>query len=280
VRRMLLVIALLLTACASHASTASTSPTPTESPVASPVALPAVAIGAMVTVRGNKPGESLQVEVLSVRDPASSAVVAPEAGNRFVGIDLTVRNVGTATYRDSPSNGTAIFASNGQRYLADVLDAVQPALGTLSLAPGASATGYITFQVPTAARLARFDFTLDLGFGPQTGTWTIGPGACADPGSRGHGYGRRTEHLTGIWTDGSERHPSARVLDVYSPVTPTPPPVSPTPPPASVRCERTEGSKSHLFVRVLDVYSRGAPGPHDFGKRAEVTCGLISGSKP
>ncbi len=178
-RRMLLgtlAIALSLTACASHGSAASsTSPTPTESPVASPQVLPAAAIGGTVTVKGNKPGESLQVQLVSVRDPASSALVAPEPGSRFVGIDLTVRDVGTAVYHDSPSNGTALFGSDGQRYLADVLDAVQPALGTLSLAPGASATGFITFQVPTAARLVRFNLTLDLGFGPQTGTWVVGP---------------------------------------------------------------------------------------------------------
>jgi len=169
------VVALALAGCSSHLSTAlHVSPPPSGSPLASPEVLPAASIGGSDTVRGNQPGESLQVQLVSIRDPASSSVVQPDPGNRFVGIQLAVRNVGTSTYHDSPSNGTALFSTDGQRSFADVLDAVQPALGTLTLAPGATASGFITFQVPAGATVARFNLTLDLGFGPQTGTWTLG----------------------------------------------------------------------------------------------------------
>jgi hypothetical protein len=168
-------VAGLLAGCGSQGTTgAQSSPTVTVSPVASPDVLPASTIGGTVTVRGKLSGESLQVQLVSIRDPASSSVIQPDPGNRFVGIQLAVRNVGTSTYHDSPSNGTALFSTDGQRSLADVLDAVQPALGTLTLAPGATASGFITFQVAAGARLARFNLTLDLGFGPQTGTWTLG----------------------------------------------------------------------------------------------------------
>jgi hypothetical protein len=168
-------VAGLLAACASNSSTgAKSSPTATVSPIASPQVLPASTIGGTVTVRGKLPGESLQVQVVSIMDPASSSVIQPDAGNRFVGIQLAVKNVGTSTYHDSPSNGTALFSTDGQRSLADVLDAVQPALGTLTLAPGATASGFITFQVAATATLARFNLTLDLGFGPETGTWSLG----------------------------------------------------------------------------------------------------------
>ena len=165
----------LLAGCGSQGTTgAQSSPIPTVSPVASPDLLPASTIGGTVTVRGKLPSESLQVQLVGIRDPASSSVIQPDPGNRFVGIQLAVKNVGTSTYHDSPSNGTALFSTDGQRSLADVLDAVQPALGTLTLAPGATASGFITFQVATSATLARFNLTLDLGFGPETGTWTLG----------------------------------------------------------------------------------------------------------
>jgi len=168
-------VASLLGACGSNGSTgAKNSLTATVSPVASPEVLPASTIGGTLTVRGKLPGESLQVQLVSIRDPASSSVIQPDPGNRFVGIQLAVRNVGTSTHHDSPSNGTALFSTDGQRSLADVLDAVQPALGTLTLPPGATATGFITFQVAASATLARFNLTLDLGFGPQTGTWILG----------------------------------------------------------------------------------------------------------
>jgi archaellum component FlaG (FlaF/FlaG flagellin family) len=179
-RRLLaaVLVASSLAGCATRGGAAAPSqPTPTSSPVASPEVLPAATMGGTVTVRGNQPGESLQVQLVAIRDPASSPVVQPDPGHRFVGVQLAVRNVGTSTYHDSPSNGTAIFASDGQRYLADVLDAVRPGLGTLSLAPGAGASGFITFQVATDATLVRFNVTLDLGFGPQTGTWILSTSA-------------------------------------------------------------------------------------------------------
>lgn len=43
----------------------------------------------------------------------------------------------------------------------------------LNIAPGDTALGYITFEVPTDAKIVKAQFTLDSGFADQTGQWKL-----------------------------------------------------------------------------------------------------------
>jgi hypothetical protein len=61
----------------------------------------------------------------------------------------------------------------GQEYSASIFDAVEPELGSPKIQPGDQRLGWITFEVPLRARLRMFQFTLNSGFGPETGEWTL-----------------------------------------------------------------------------------------------------------
>jgi hypothetical protein len=132
-------------------------------------------IGGAITLRGNDDGALMQVTALRVRDPASSSniYIHPDPGNRYVGVRVRLRNVGTAAYSDSPSNGAKLVDRDDQEFSASVFDAVVPALGTLRIRPGDQRVGWITFEVPAAARPRLFQLTLDSGFGPETGEWRL-----------------------------------------------------------------------------------------------------------
>ena len=45
---------------------------------------------------------------------------------------------------------------------------------TENIAPGATGSGCVVFEVPQAAEMTGAQFTLDSGMGPQTGQWDVG----------------------------------------------------------------------------------------------------------
>ena len=92
-------------------------------------------------------------------------------------MQFRLRDTGSAAYSDSPSNGAAVVDSSGQSYQAALADTVSGCAtfpGTENIAPGASGLGCIVFEVPKAAKITGVQFTLDSGFGPQTGQWDVG----------------------------------------------------------------------------------------------------------
>jgi len=132
-------------------------------------------IGGSITLRGNDDGALMQVTALGVRDPASSSnsYIHPDPGNRYVAVRVRLRNVGTAAYSDSPSNGANLVDRDDQEFSASVFDAVEPSLGTLRIRPGDQRVGWITFEVSATSRPRLFQLTLDSGFGPETGEWRL-----------------------------------------------------------------------------------------------------------
>lgn len=107
--------------------------------------------------------------------PRRMSSSAPNKGNRFVAVQLRLTNVGTLNYDDSPSNGAALIDVEGQQYTSAFFDSAEGApLGSPKIAVGAMRLGFITFEVPKSVDLALFQFTLDSGFGPETGEWIVG----------------------------------------------------------------------------------------------------------
>lgn len=67
-------------------------------------------VGGSITLRGTDDGALMRVTAVGVRDPVSAgdSFIQPDPGNRCVGVRVRLRNVGTANYSDSPSNGASV----------------------------------------------------------------------------------------------------------------------------------------------------------------------------
>ncbi len=141
--------------------------------------LPASAsVGDTLALSGTSGGEKADVTVVKIVDPASAkeAFSSPKAGERLVAVQFRIRNTGTAVYDDSPSNGARLVDNEGQQFTARIATdtTAGPSFpGSVMIAPGDTALGYITFTVPTASRVAKVQFALNSGFAPSTGQWTV-----------------------------------------------------------------------------------------------------------
>lgn len=134
-------------------------------------------IGSTITLAGNDPGAQVAVTVVTVANPAKGAsdYITPKAGNKYVAVQVRLRNTGRAGYDDSPSNGAKVVDVQGQQYEATTDDITAgPSLpADTKIAPGGMVLGFLVFEVPATVRLSGFQFTLDSGFADQTGEWTL-----------------------------------------------------------------------------------------------------------
>ncbi|WP_405013726.1 DUF4352 domain-containing protein [Kitasatospora sp. NBC_01539] len=149
-------------------------------------------VGDTLELAGREPGAVMAVTVTAVADPAEAAdgLSAPEAGKRLVAVQFRLHNTGTATYSDSPYNSAALIDEQGQGFNAAITaqTGAGPAFpGSVHVAPGDSALGYIAFEIPADARPARVQFTLDSGFADRTGQWALQGGAPAASTARADG---------------------------------------------------------------------------------------------
>jgi hypothetical protein len=125
---------------------------------------------------------SMKVTVLKVRDPLPSPPARgllreiPQKGNRFVGVQVRLTNLGNELYDDS--------LLNGSRLTTDVPKGAQPTIllggkckskfGTNTRIPaGATKTGCLPFQVKKKAKVTAFELTLNSGYGPETSAWAV-----------------------------------------------------------------------------------------------------------
>jgi hypothetical protein len=135
--------------------------------------------GTAITLAGNSGGERMSVTVTKVighAKPGDMITSAP-AGDRLYAVQFRLRDTGTAAYSDAPSNGAAVTDSAGQSYqaaIADTASGCQAFPASENIAPGSAGLGCIVFEVPSKAKIASVQFTLDSGMGPQTGQWDVG----------------------------------------------------------------------------------------------------------
>ena len=134
-----------------------------------------VALGDEATLSGLK-GE-MKVRVTKVVDPLPNPETErPKAGRRFVGVQVTLTNVGKGAYRDAPLNGSMLVT--------DLPKAANPTiliggnctskLGTkLRMPAGTKKSLCLPFQVKKKAKISAFRFRLNSGFGPETGEWAV-----------------------------------------------------------------------------------------------------------
>jgi hypothetical protein len=99
-----------------------------------------------------------------------------DSGQRFVGVWITLKNVGTTAYSDSPSNGATLLSTGGEQANSAIVSGGPCGSGfgsAAKIAPGEGERGCLAFQMPVDQRLGEFQFTLSSGFADQTGEWTL-----------------------------------------------------------------------------------------------------------
>lgn len=145
-----------------------------------PAAAPKKAgIGSAITLAGNDGPEQVSVTLVKVigsASPDSSGFDDAPSADRYYAAQFRIADTGSAAYSDSPSNGAAVVDSAGQSYQASITDTVDGCVsfpGTENIATGSSGLGCIVFEVPKSAKVVSVQFTLDSGFGPQTGQWDV-----------------------------------------------------------------------------------------------------------
>lgn len=137
---------------------------------------PKAQLGDSLTLKGTD--TKMQVTALKVLDPApvDEFDTPTTKGGRFVGVQVLIKNVGDKTYSDSPSNGATLLLGNDSQAQGTILLGGPCAGGFASdakISPGSQQQGCLPFEVPGNAKLKTFQFTLDSGFGPQSGEWRL-----------------------------------------------------------------------------------------------------------
>jgi hypothetical protein len=134
-------------------------------------------LGTAITLTGNDSGEQMSVTVTKVITSAkgSDDFSQAPAGDRLFAVQFRLRDTGSAAYSDAPSNGAAVTDSKGQSYQSgfETVTGCPAFPDTENIAPGATGLGCVAFEVPKAAVITQVQFTLDSGFGPQTGEWDV-----------------------------------------------------------------------------------------------------------
>ncbi|MDJ0379933.1 hypothetical protein [Streptomyces sp. G-G2] len=135
------------------------------------------ATGETISLRGNLPGELLDVTLTDLTDPAAplGAGSAADPADRLVAVGFRLRNTGTATYTDAPRGGSYLLGLDGTRYrgVAVPTTAGDPFPDPLPLPPGASAEGSVTFELPQDARLSAVQFAWNSGSADDIGQWNL-----------------------------------------------------------------------------------------------------------
>jgi hypothetical protein len=133
-------------------------------------------IGTPITLRGTS--TELEVAVTHVLDPLPVAVADQtlRPGDRFVGVEVRLRNIGDGLYSESPLSDSKLLVAGGAE--ADGVNLLGGPCGGrfplhVALGPRARTSGCLPFELGRGERPDRFQFALDSGFGGEVGTWRL-----------------------------------------------------------------------------------------------------------
>jgi hypothetical protein len=177
------LVVLGATACDPKGASVSTSAKPTSAAAATAPASSAAKpsstakVGDTISLKGTDKGDTADVTVVKVVDNPEGAdeFTKPADGKRFVAVQFRIKATGSKAYSDAPQNSAKLLDTQGQAYAASVSETkAGPSFQVpASIAAGESALGFITFEVPTDARIEKAQFALDSGFADQTGQWKL-----------------------------------------------------------------------------------------------------------
>ncbi len=137
-------------------------------------------IGDALTLKGQD--SLVQVRVVRVGDPIRGGQYdSPSSGSHFVGVFVSIKNVGTGTYSDAPTNSAKLITNTDEQANSAPTITEGDCGGSFStdikLAPGELQQGCLPFEVKDGQTPKTFQFTPDSGFGQDNGEWrlTAGP---------------------------------------------------------------------------------------------------------
>ncbi|MFE4974074.1 DUF4352 domain-containing protein [Kitasatospora sp. NPDC056651] len=134
--------------------------------------------GDTIALKGNDPADTADVTLVKVVDNAEgdNEFTHPADGKRFVAVQFRIKASGKKAYSDAPGNSAKLLDAEGQAFGTTIADTkAGPSFQVpANIAPGESALGFVTFEVPKDAKLDKAQFGLDSGFAPQTGQWKLG----------------------------------------------------------------------------------------------------------
>jgi hypothetical protein len=123
------------------------------------------------------PGQALAVTVDAVMNPLPVGQFdQADSGDRYVGVQITLRNVGTVAYSDSPSNGATLLGSDDEQAESEIVEGGpcgNDFSASVHIAVGDLQRGCLPFELPDGKAAGSFQFTLDSGFAGQTGQWSL-----------------------------------------------------------------------------------------------------------
>ncbi|GAA2166209.1 uncharacterized protein DUF4352 [Humibacillus xanthopallidus] len=135
-------------------------------------------LGQAIALTGIDPATKASVTVTKVVDPTTSTdgISTPSPGNRYVGVEITIKNTGAASYEETPSNCARLVDHSGRGFDTEtILSIAEGPLFPLSvnLLPGEQATGYVVFEVPTSSQVTHVQFAMDSGVAENSGAWVV-----------------------------------------------------------------------------------------------------------
>ncbi|WP_345681334.1 DUF4352 domain-containing protein [Streptosporangium roseum] len=155
-------------------------PVPTQPLIAQPPTAQAqtvtvAKVGETITVKGLQPGVEVAVTPNRVIDNATSGnqFLKPKDGNRYIAVELTLKNVGQEIYTDSPAVGGTLIDAEGQQHRPTFAEVTEGAAfgGSVTVNRGDTRKGLIVFEVPASATPAKLQFGVM--FGQQKGEWAL-----------------------------------------------------------------------------------------------------------
>jgi hypothetical protein len=181
------LVALGATACNTGGSSVSTDAKPTPAATAASAAqsaggksaAKAAKPGDTISLKGMDKAETADVTLVSVVDSPEGAdeYTKPADGKRYVAVQFKIKVTGTKAYSDAPDNCVKLLDGQGQSYpstVADTKAGASFANGSVNIAPGDTALGFVTFEIPKDTKIDKAQFTLDSGVADQTGQWNLG----------------------------------------------------------------------------------------------------------
>ncbi|MFF2045821.1 DUF4352 domain-containing protein [Kitasatospora sp. NPDC058170] len=168
------------TAAAGSAAGAAATPAESKPAESKPADAPKAAakLGDTIALKGMDKGITADITTVKVVDPAESSneYLKPEAGKRYVAVQFQIKATGTQAYSEMPWSSAKVVDTQGQSYGPSLAETkAGPTFQTpTNIAAGETGKGFVTFEIPTDAKLDKVQFALDNGFAKQVGQWKIG----------------------------------------------------------------------------------------------------------
>ncbi len=146
------------------------------------------AFGKTLTLTGF-PDERVKVRPYELVELEDSLVNESGDAFEYVGVLLSIKNVGPRTVREAPTNGARLVTSGGRALSAQIYvdsdDSCDGFGGSVVIPRGQTRRGCVAFRVPTGAQPRYFELTWNSGFADVTGQWSItGTGGGTAPAQR------------------------------------------------------------------------------------------------